>query len=199
MIAGSVMLATIVDSVVLAIIAFGLIVGIGVATGAIIAAQAGVARWFVRRRSLALSLLYSAGGIGGFIAPPILAAIATAGPGQWRLGWWLMAALSVVAALIAIVAVREQPADLGQAPDGASGKRGVAVRGRACRSCARIPAFVTRTDWTYREALRGPYFWTMITPFVGVSAGLRCFSVMASCTSGTWATRCRSAHGRWAR
>ncbi|HLB85911.1 MAG TPA: MFS transporter, partial [Steroidobacteraceae bacterium] len=76
-IAGSVMLATIVDSVALAIVAFGLIVGVGVATGAIIAAQAGVARWFVRRRSLALSLLYSAGGIGGFIAPQILAAIAT--------------------------------------------------------------------------------------------------------------------------
>jgi MFS family permease len=173
-IAGSVMLATIVDSVVLAIVAFGLIVGIGVATGAIIAAQAGVARWFVRRRSLALSLLYSAGGIGGFIAPQILAAIATAGRGQWRLGWWLVAGLSVVAALIAIVAVREHPADLGQAPDGAAGSESSRSAG-APATPVRIPAFVTRTDWSYRDALRGPYFWTMITPFVGVSAGIALF------------------------
>jgi MFS family permease len=85
-IAGSVMLATIVDSVALAIVAFGLIVGVGVATGAIIAAQAGVARWVVRRRSLALSLLYSAGGIGGFLAPQVLGAIATTGPGAWPVG-----------------------------------------------------------------------------------------------------------------
>ncbi len=172
-VAGSVMLATIVNSVVLAVVAFGCVVGIGVATGAIIAAQVGVARWFVRRRALALSILYSAGAIGGFVAPPILSAIATAGPDQWRLGWWLVAALSVVAALIAIATVREHPADLGQAPDGAVAERGGAIRGRA--AAARVPAFVTRTEWSYREALRGPYFWTMITPFVGVSAGFALF------------------------
>ena len=174
LIAGSVMLATIVDNVVLAIVAFGVLVGIGVATGAIIAAQAGVARWFVRRRALAFSLLYSAGAIGGFIAPPMLSRIATAGAGQWRLGWWLIAALSAVAALIAIATVREHPADLGQAPDGAAGSGGSGAASTPA-AAARIPAFVTRTDWTYREALRGPYFWTMLTPFVGVSAGFALF------------------------
>jgi MFS family permease len=174
LIAGSVMLATIVDTVLLAILAFGLLVGIGVATGAIIAAQAGVARWFLRRRALAFSILYSAGAIGGFIAPPILSSIAAAGPGQWRMGWWLVAALSVIAALIAIATVREHPADLGQAPDGAGADQ-VSRSTGAGAAAVRIPAFVTRTDWTYREALRGPYFWTMITPFIGVSAGFALF------------------------
>ena len=172
--AGSVMLATIVNSVVLAVVAFGLVVGIGVATGAIIAAQAGVARWFVRRRALALSILYSAGGIGGFIAPPILSSIATTAPGQWRLGWWLVAVLSVIAALIAIATVRERPADLGQAPDGARADETSRAAGGGA-TAARVPAFVTSTEWTYREALRGPYFWTMIIPFIGVSAGFALF------------------------
>jgi MFS family permease len=173
-IAGAVMLATIVRNVWLAVFAFGLLVGIGVATGAIIAAQAGVARWFVRRRSLALSILYSGGAIGGFVAPPILSAITTSGPGHWRYGWWLVAALSVVAALIAVAIVREQPSDVGQAPDGlaAADVRHSSPGGTAA---ARVPAFVTRTDWTYRDALRGPYFWTMLTPFVGVSAGFALF------------------------
>ena len=85
-----------------------------------------------------------------------------------------MAGLSVVAALIAIVAVREHPADLGQAPDGAAGSE-VSRSAGAPAAPARVPPFVTRTDWSYRDALRGPYFWTMITPFVGVSAGIALF------------------------
>ena len=117
------LLATVVSSVTLAVLAFGLLIGIGVATGALIAAQAGVARWFVRRRALAFSILYSSGAIGGFVAPPILSAIANSGPGHWRLGWWLVAGLSFIAALIALAAVREQPADLGQLPDGAVPRR----------------------------------------------------------------------------
>jgi MFS family permease len=173
-IVGATMLATIVSNVWLAVFAFGLLVGIGVATGAIIAAQAGVARWFVRRRALALSLLYSGGAIGGFVAPPILSAIAGTGRGYWRYGWWLVAALSVVAALIAIATVREAPSDIGQLPDGAAaGNVGQSSAGAA--AAARVPAFVTRSDWTYRDALRGPYFWTMIMPFVGVSAGFALF------------------------
>lgn len=174
LIVGATMLATIVSTVWLAVFAFGLLVGIGVATGAIIAAQAGVARWFVRRRALALSLLYSGGAIGGFVAPPILSAIASTGRGYWRYGWWLVAALSVVAALIAIATVREAPSDIGQLPDGAAaGNVGQSSAGAA--AAARVPAFVTRSDWTYRDALRGPYFWTMLMPFVGVSAGFALF------------------------
>jgi MFS family permease len=167
------MLATVVRNVWLAVFAFGLLVGIGVATGAIIAAQAGVARWFVRRRALALSILYSGGAIGGFVAPPILSAITSAGPGYWRYGWWLVAALSVIAALIAIATVREHPSDVGQVPDGLAADD--VHRSSAGAAAARVPAFVTRTDWAYRDALRGSYFWTMITPFVGVSAGFALF------------------------
>jgi MFS family permease len=170
-IAGAAMLATVVTNAVLATIAFGLLVGIGVATGAIIASQAGVAQWFARRRALALSLLYSGGAVGGFIAPPILSAIASSGEGRWRLGWWLVAGLSLVAALLALATVREKPADLGQVPDGGSSDASAGAAGRA----GGVPVFVTRDEWSYREALKGPLFWTMITPFVGVSAGFAMF------------------------
>jgi len=175
-IAGAVMLATIVNNAVLATIAFGLLVGSGVATGAIIAAQAGVAQWFVRRRALALSILYSGGAIGGFVAPPILSLIASSGPGRWRLGWWLIAALSLLAALLALLTVRERPADSGQRPDGGREKSSSDQASDQAGGRAReIPAFVTRDVWTYREALQGPRFWTMMTPFVGVSAGFAMF------------------------
>jgi MFS family permease len=168
---GAAMLATVVTSVVLAGIAYGLIVGTGVATGAMIASQAGVAQWFMRRRALALSLLYSGGAIGGFVAPPVLSTIASSGDGRWRLGWWLIFVLSGIAALLALASVREKPADLGQAPDGGHAWADDA----AGTGGARIPSFVTREEWTYREAWQGPLFWTMLFPFVGVSAGVAMF------------------------
>jgi MFS family permease len=167
---GAAMLATVVTNVVLAGIAYGLIVGTGVATGAMIASQAGVAQWFMRRRALALSLLYSGGAIGGYV-PPVLSAIASSATGRWRLGWWLIFVLSGIAALLALASVREKPADLGQAPDGGHAW----ADGAAGTGGARIPSFVTREEWTYREAWQGPLFWTMLFPFVGVSAGVAMF------------------------
>jgi MFS family permease len=171
---GAVMLATVVSTGTLAIIAFGFFVGAGVATGAIIAAQAGVARWFMRRRALALSLLYSGGAIGGFVAPPLLTAVAAPGGLNWRFGWWVIAALAVVAAAIAILFVREHPADIGQAVDGVGLQPDASAAPRVA-SAHRVPAFVTRDEWSYREALRGPLFWMMIWPFIGVSAGFALF------------------------
>jgi len=59
-IAGALLMATVVTGAVGAMLCYGLLVGAGVATGAALASQAALARWFVRRRSLALSLLDSA-------------------------------------------------------------------------------------------------------------------------------------------
>jgi len=172
-IAGALLLATVVSNAVLAILAFGLLIGTGVATGAIIASQAGVARWFLRRRALAFSLLYSGGAIGGFIAPPLLTALAAPGGTNWRHGWWLIAGLSAAAAVLALLFVREHPADLGQVTDGVSDRE--QSTGGSRTGARSVPHFVTREDWTYRDALQGPLFWTMLFPFVGVSAGFALF------------------------
>lgn len=152
-----------------AIIGFGLLVGVGVAAGGLIASQVGVMRWFLRKRSLALSLLYSGGAIGGFFAPPLLAKIAQSGPGHWRWGWYLMAALSACAALLAWLTVKEQPADLGQHPDG------VDPAATAAGKAKPLPAFVTQETWTAAEVLGGPHFWLMTLSFCGVSMGFALF------------------------
>src|SRR5271170_3354403 len=107
-IAGSLLMATVVTGGLGAMLCYGLLVGSGVATGAVMAAQAGLARWFVRRRSLSLSILYSAGAIGGFVAAPLLDRLISV-TGTWRAGWWLLAALSSAAACIAFAFVRERP------------------------------------------------------------------------------------------
>lgn len=168
-ISGSLLMGTVVTTGPGAIIGFGLLVGVGVAFGGLIASQVGVMRWFLRRRSLALSLLYSGGAIGGFFAPPLLARIAQSGPGHWRWGWFLMAALSAGAALLAWLTVKEQPADLGQHPDG------IDPAAAAAGNAKPLPAFVTREAWTAAEVLRGPQFWLMTLSFCGVSMGFALF------------------------
>jgi MFS family permease len=168
-IVGSLLMATVVTSGLGAMLCFGLLVGTGVATGSAMAAQAGLARWFVRRRSLALSVLYSAGAIGGFVAAPLLNRLIQM-TGNWRAGWWLVAALSLVAACIALVFVRERPEDMGQVADefGPPPADGQAVTDTR-------PEFVTRREWTFREAVRHPAYWLLLGSLIGGSGGYTLF------------------------
>jgi MFS family permease len=168
-IVGAVLMATVVTTGIGGMLCFGLLVGTGVATGAAIASQAGLARWFVRRRSLALAVLYSAGAIGGFVAAPLLNRLIQT-TGNWRAGWWLIAVLSAAAAALALIFVRERPEDVNQVADGfaaptADGKLPADSR----------PAFVSRSEWSFRDAVRNPAYWLLLGSLVGCSGGYTLF------------------------
>jgi MFS family permease len=168
-IAGSLFMALVAHNGLQAAFGFGLLVGSGVATGAALASQSGLAQWFVRRRALALSILYSAGAIGGFVAAPLLNRVITAAGGNWRVGWWMIACLSTLAAIIAALFVRERPADLGQhadgdAPDGTAG----GVRHQR-------PPWVSTVNWSYGEAVRSVPFWMLLLAITGGSGGYTLF------------------------
>lgn len=166
---GALLMATVVTGGLGAMVCFGLLVGTGVATGAALASQAGLARWFVRRRSLALSVLYSSSAVGGFVAAPLLNRLIQ-GSGTWRAGWWLLAALSTVAGCIALIFVRERPEDVGQVADGF----GSAVADGRTRSDTR-PSFVSRREWRFREAVRSPTYWVLLISLIGASGGYTLF------------------------
>jgi len=124
----------------------------------------------VRRRSLALAIVYSAGGVAGLVAARwVLEPIILRFGGNWRAGWWLMAALAALAAVIAWSFVRDRPADLGQVPDGSAEP---APAGSTAASAPRssLPHFITREDWTYAEVVRSARFWIMVLALCGGSA-----------------------------
>ncbi|MEJ2246849.1 MAG: hypothetical protein P8Y80_12345 [Acidobacteriota bacterium] len=54
---GSVIMATAVSTGLHYALTFGIVVGVGVAMGGIIGGQTGTARWFIRRRALALAII----------------------------------------------------------------------------------------------------------------------------------------------
>ncbi|HSC08635.1 MAG TPA: MFS transporter [Steroidobacteraceae bacterium] len=160
---GSTLMATVVSNPYVAAAALGLLIGSGVSIGGALTSQAGVARWFLRRRALALSILYSAGALGGFVVSPLMLEVINAADGNWRTAWWVMAALSAVAAVLALLFVCEQPADLGQVPDGVSDKGNERARP--------VASFITTEPWTLREALASPVYWFMVTSLIGGSCG----------------------------
>jgi MFS family permease len=165
---GALLMATVVTGALGAMLCYGLLVGAGVATGSIMAAQAGLARWFVRRRSLALSLLYSANALGGFIAAWLLNWLIETS-GTWRAGWWLLAASSCLAACIVVVFVRERPEDVGQIADG------VAAATDGSPAPDTRPRFVSRQEWSFREAVRNPTYWVLLIALLGTSGGYTLF------------------------
>jgi len=171
LIVGAVLMGTIVNSFWFAVLAFGLLVGGGVATGAAIAAQAGLARWFVRKRALVLSILYSSGAIGGFVSGRLLDHVVTLAGGNWRVGWWVIAGLSTVACAVAAAFVKESPADLGQSPDGERAGPDTPAAAGIAPAVRRVLVFRTTDDWSYREVLASPAYWVMVLCLLGVSCG----------------------------
>ena len=167
-IAGSLTMAMFVSSGIGAVLAFGLVVGGGVAIGGAVPTQTGVARWFVRRRALALSILLSGGGVGGFVAARVLDAAIHAAHGNWRVGWWVMAGLSAIATTIAVALTKERPEDLGQLPDGGPAPAAATTTGTPN---TRLRVHVTTEQWSFADALHSPALWLMFASALGVSAG----------------------------
>jgi MFS family permease len=167
---GATAMATVVDSATGAYVAFGLLVGGGVCTGAALPSQTVVARWFLRRRAMALSIMYSAGALGGAVAAKLLENLIIR-TGDWRDAWWVIAGCSTLAALLALVFVREKPEDLGQAVDGE-----VAVTAASAAAPAKPrPPFITETPWEFRDAVRSPTYWLVLGSLLGGSGAYTLF------------------------
>jgi MFS family permease len=165
---GALFMATVANSGAAAYLGFGLVVGGGVCTGAAIASQTALSRWFVRRRSMALSILYSSGAIGGFCAVKFILPWAMTEGGSWRAGWWVIVALSGLAGVLALLFVRERPEDMGLLPDGdGGGASNVPAKAR--------PAFITTTPWESRQVLSRPTYWLIVFSLVGGSGGYTLF------------------------
>jgi len=156
---GALLLATIVDSGLQAALVFGLVVGGGVVAGGLLPAQTLVARWFNAQRPRALAIMLTASGAGGFAAPPLLNAIVSHF-GTWRAGWAALALLAAIAAVVALLFVRDDPAQIGQTPDGKP-------------SPAQASGIsVAQAAWTYRGAIRTRLFWVMAFGSAVFSCGL---------------------------
>ncbi len=169
-VAGASAMATVVDTPLGSYLAFGVLVGGGVCTGAALPCQTCLARWFARRRATALSIMYSAGAIGGAVAAKLLENLIVR-TGDWRDAWWVIAACSGLAAVLALLFVRERPEDMGQVVDGAD----AAGSGPGTAPAKPKPAFITEVPWDFRDAVRHPSYWLILGSLLGGSGAYTLF------------------------
>jgi len=136
-----------------------LFVGLGVALASMIPVQTVIVSWFNTRRALAMGLVLGGGAIGGFLAPQIITVAVEASGGNWRIGWFIIAAASVIGLVVAMLTVRNQPSDVGQHPDGLAPREAEAAVSGAGR-VSRI--YRTPVEWTLRNALKTPALWLLV-------------------------------------
>ena len=130
------------------------------------------AKWFVRRRALAMSLLTTSIGIGLTILP--LAAAVAVAAGGWRTGWLALAVIVVVFGVVPqwFLLVRE-PEDVGLRPDGdeaapraAGGAAGVRAGGSGTAGAGAADAGAAEAAgevaFTRAQALRTPTLWLVM-------------------------------------
>jgi len=127
--------------------------------------------WFRRKRSLAISIMYNAQGLGGLAITPIVGLMVVG------LGWRETAFISGIAILAVVVPlsllVRKSPESMGLLPDGAPApplpeteqpRRGE-VDPAASEPATEHPAAVkpaSDADFTPGEAMRTPSYWLLV-------------------------------------
>jgi len=139
---------------------FSIMAGVGIAFGEFIPTTTVVNNWFIRRRSLAMGLLFASGGLGGFALPPLISFLIS-GLG-WRWAWVCLAGIHLLLAVVlGGILIRSRPEDIGQVPDGTSGtSRQTNVNIPNPR-----PVYQTTLDWKVSDALRTPALWLMMVMF----------------------------------
>jgi MFS family permease len=142
---------------------YGVMVGLGAGFGTYIACTTVINNWFVRRRSVAMALLVSAGGVGGFLFPPI---------STWlinqvgiQMAWLTLAFVQLICSVLVggLLLVKNSPEILGQKPDGLQD-----VIHEMEKGTASSPVEQDCRDWPTREAVLRPTTW-LIAIFCGAN------------------------------
>lgn len=139
---------------------FGVMGGLGLAFSEFLTMTTVINHWFIRKRSLALGLLFASGGIGGFLLPPmIISFISSLG---WRWAWVCLSSMHLLLAVVlAGILIRDTPESEGQLPDGL--QRG--VLSDDLQSATQDRVYSTAVDWNVRDALRTPVLWLLLVLF----------------------------------
>ena len=136
---------------------WGLLIGLGTGSMALVFAAMVADRWFIRNKGLVTGVLTAGSATGQLIFLPIVAALAV--DVSWRVASLLIAALALVVAPIVAIFLRNSPADLDITPYGAPPD---AVPTQPSRSPVH-PA--RRAIQVLRRAARRRTFWALVAGF----------------------------------
>ena len=107
--------------------------------------------WLPDRRSFAIGLYMTLGGLGAVAGPPAVTLIVTH-TDSWRLHWWTMTAAILLLMLLAIGFIRNRASEDNKAGNGDAPEEE--------KTSGKV--FRTKTDWRYRDALRTPQYYVIV-------------------------------------
>jgi MFS family permease len=137
---------------------YGVLVGLGMSIGGMLAMMTVINNWFVMKRPVALAVSMASMGFGGVVFNPLLAKLIES------IGWrntYLIIAAAVLVFCVTVPAllIINKPEDLGQVPDGPSSPK--PPKAESDHS-PRPNLYKTPVDFTAKEALRTPTMWLLI-------------------------------------
>ena len=158
----STMLLSQTNSIWFLVVVYGLVMSVAGGGTSLVTVHALLARWFFRRRGVALSIGTSGGGVGALVLAPFAAyMILLAG---WRTTWMVLGAMKLVLAVpLAAMLIKNAPSDIGELPDGrsASPERGGRDQGQT-QDAPRGPLEAETWHQSYRSRpmwqMTGAYF-----------------------------------------
>ncbi len=139
---------------------YGILVGMGAGFGMYMTSTTVVNNWFIRKRSLAMGLVISAGGLGGFAFPPLATWLISSFGLQ--MAWLALAIIQLVCAVLigGLILIRNRPEDMGQTPDSISN----AYANEIEEETSHTPrVYQSPVDWQTRQAIRNPIIWLIAT------------------------------------
>jgi MFS family permease len=114
-----------------------------------------VNKWFIRHRGFGLSVITSAGAIGGMVMAPLLSFIIL--DYGWRTGAVFSGLLILAVAIPAAIPIRRSPEDMGLYPDGQPPPKTQPAESRAVAS-----GLVQDVHFPVRQALKTLPFWLLM-------------------------------------
>jgi sugar phosphate permease len=134
---------------------WGFLMPLGFAFGGVLPIQTNVSYWFNAKRSMALGIVMTAAGVGGFIAQPLQAWVIEEF-GRWQFSWLVAGGFSLIATLLAFM-VKGKPEEYGQIPDGTHEQvqQNTSKQGSSNVHQSQI-------SWTLKDAIRTPVLWFIV-------------------------------------
>lgn len=148
-------------------VAYGVVVGLGITILGLGPQASVVARWFVRRRGLAIGLTFAGTGIGSLLLTPTTAVlIANVG---WRGAYLILAVLALLLVPLIVYFLRLSPQQMDTYPDG--------ERPSPLYPHPDEVKISKQSGWTMTQVVRSPAFWLVMIASLGSVGPLRLLTV----------------------
>ncbi len=150
------MLLAVIESLWQLILLYGIVISVVSGGASLVTVHAVLAKWFYRRRGIAMSISTAGASAGALVLTPFTAYLIQIV--DWRPTWVVLG--GVVLALgvpLALLLIRDDPSDVGEEPDGAQAKSG--GRSTAAAAASRPKGPLEAEHW--RESYRSPPMWQL--------------------------------------